>query len=260
VAVLGRRSARQRRRRATQESLTIPPFGSFIDCTPWVTGGLWPQELARLTAETAPLANYLNDDLQRIIRAANGELALISRTRPRGFARQATEAHVIDEARARAARRIESTVRQLRAITAAADTGHQRPPRDEKFAGIDIGATQVIPAVTDVELALDAPNPTASRPEAPSDGDHHGPARINRAAIEPLAGDGGEPEVSTGRHRASDDDEVTGGPAGSCGVGRARDQVPDHTSPADHHGPARNCGASRPDHRRPGDPVHRSRP
>jgi hypothetical protein len=199
-------SARQRLRSATQESLTIPSFDSFIDCTPWVTGGLWPQELSRLTAETAPLADYLNDDLQRIIRTANGQLALISRTRPPGFARQATEARVIDEARARAARRIESTVRQLRAIATAAGTGHQRPPLDERFAGIDTGATQVIPATTDVELALDVPNPTASQPGAPSDGDHHDPARINLAAIESLAGDGREPEVSTGRHRAPNDD------------------------------------------------------
>jgi hypothetical protein len=247
VAVLRWGSARQRLRRATQESLTIPSFGSSIDCTPWVTGGLWPPELLRLTAETAPLANYLNDELQRIIRTANDELALISRTTPRGFARQATEARVIDEARARAARRIESKVRQLRVITTAADTAHQRPPFDERFAGIDIGATQVLPAVTDVELALDAPKPTASQPGAPSDGDHHGPARINPAAIESLAGDGGEPEVSTGRHRAPDDDEVTG----------ARDQAPEHTRTTDHRGPARTGAGSRPDHRGPGDPVHR---
>ena len=60
-------TARQRLRRATRESLTIPAFSSPVDCTPWVTGGLWPAELSPATDETATLAKYLKDDLQRIL-------------------------------------------------------------------------------------------------------------------------------------------------------------------------------------------------
>jgi len=48
---LGRRAARQRLRRATHESLTVPVFDSPVDCTPWVIGGLWPAELSMIEVE-----------------------------------------------------------------------------------------------------------------------------------------------------------------------------------------------------------------
>jgi hypothetical protein len=92
VAIFGRIAARQRLRRATKESLAIPAFSSPIDCTPWVTGGVWPAELSTITAETAPLAAYLRDDLQRITRSANDELKIIKRAGMTDSARQAAEA------------------------------------------------------------------------------------------------------------------------------------------------------------------------
>ena len=76
-------------------------------------GGLWPAELATITPETAPLADYLNADLQRIAHSANEKLHTISRSDLAGPARQAAETRVINVARAFAVLRVESTVRQL---------------------------------------------------------------------------------------------------------------------------------------------------
>jgi uncharacterized protein DUF5631/uncharacterized protein DUF5632 len=116
VAIFGRNTARQRLRRATRESLKIPAFSSLVDCTPWVTGGLWPAELSTVTAETAPLVQYLKADLQRIVDSANDELTGIRRGRMADSIRQAEEARVINGARAFAVRRVESTVRHLRKV------------------------------------------------------------------------------------------------------------------------------------------------
>ncbi|OBJ28529.1 MULTISPECIES: DUF5631 domain-containing protein [Mycolicibacter] len=113
MALFGRRSARQRLRNAARESLTIPAFSAPVDCSSWVLGGLWPAELATLTPETAPLADYLNADLQRIAQSANEKLHAISRSDLAGPARQAAETRVINVARAFAVLRVESTVRQL---------------------------------------------------------------------------------------------------------------------------------------------------
>ncbi|WP_409435900.1 DUF5631 domain-containing protein [Mycobacterium sp. SMC-14] len=113
MALFGRRSARQRLRNAARESLTIPAFSAPVDCSSWVLGGLWPAELATVTPETAPLADYLNADLQRIAHSANEKLSAISRSDLAGPARQAAESRVINVARAFAVLRVESTVRQL---------------------------------------------------------------------------------------------------------------------------------------------------
>jgi hypothetical protein len=113
VAIFRRKTARQRLRRATDESLTIPVFESPVDCTPWVIGGLWPTELSPNSAESMDLATYLNTDLRRIASHANDQLRSIRRAGMTDMGRRATEARVIDEARARAVRRVESTVRQL---------------------------------------------------------------------------------------------------------------------------------------------------
>lgn len=126
VAIFGRNTARRRLRRATRESLAIPTFSSPVDCTPWVIGGLWPAELATVNAETSTLAEYLNADLRRIASSANDELRMIRRAGMSDAARQAEEARVINEARSRAERRVESTVRQLRAAPAG---GRARSPR-----------------------------------------------------------------------------------------------------------------------------------
>lgn len=113
MAIFGRRSARQRLRSAARESLTIPAFSAPVDCSAWVLGGLWPAELTTITPETAPLADYLNADLQRIANSANEKLHAIGRSGLAGQARQAAEARVINVARAFAVLRVESTVRQL---------------------------------------------------------------------------------------------------------------------------------------------------
>ena len=117
MAIFGRNTARQRLRRATRESLKIPAFSSLVDCTPWVTGGLWPPELSTVTAETAPLVKYLKADLQKIVNSANEELSGIRRAGLDDPVRLAEEARVIKDARAFAVRRVESTVRHLRNMT-----------------------------------------------------------------------------------------------------------------------------------------------
>lgn len=178
MAIFGRITARQRLRRATRESLTIPAFSSPADCTPWVTGGIWPAELSATTAETATLAAYLRDDLQRITRSANDELRKIQLADMPAFARRAEEARVIDDARARAVRRVESAVRHLHAVKPT-------PLLD----GADLEATQIIPVVTDADAA-----PVEAVVGGPDD-----PALDERAA------EGGEPDASEGRHRACDE-------------------------------------------------------
>src|ERR1700689_5688233 len=91
----------------------IPSCRSPVDCTPWVTGGLWPAELSTVTPETAPLVKYLKADLQRIVNSANEELKNIRCAGLIDSTRQAEEARVINDARAFAVRRVESTVRHL---------------------------------------------------------------------------------------------------------------------------------------------------
>jgi hypothetical protein len=113
VAIFGRNTARQRLRRAARESVKIPAFNSSVDCTPWVTGGLWPAELSTVTVDTAPLVKHLKADLQRIVDTANDELKRVRRAGLPDPIRQAEEARVINEARSFAGRRVESTVRHL---------------------------------------------------------------------------------------------------------------------------------------------------
>jgi hypothetical protein len=181
VAIFGRKTARRRLRRATRESLKIPTFSSPIDCTPWVTGGLWPEELSTITAETAALADYLRDDLQRITRSTNDQLKVIKRADMTDSARQAKEARVIDEARARAVRRVESTIRHVRAMKAGAPAGHPRGQATEPFAWTDIGKVQ-----------------GHDTPVAPP------------AAAAPLGGDHDEPKPAGARHRVPDDVDIAG--------------------------------------------------
>jgi hypothetical protein len=114
VAIFGRKTARQRMKRATQQALSIPTFPTPADCTPLVLGGLWPAELRRLTSETASLAEHLDRDLQRIASSANEKLRAISEAGLIEPVRQAEEARVINVARAFAVLRVESTVRHLR--------------------------------------------------------------------------------------------------------------------------------------------------
>jgi len=187
VAIFGRITARQRLRRATRESLAFPAFSSPVDCTPWVIGGLWPAELSTITTETATLAEHLKSDLQRIAHSANDELKMIKRAGLADVARQAEVTRVIDEARARAARRVESTVRHLHAVEAQAAAKYSHPPRAEPF-GPGLDETQVIRAVVEPESPADVRGESAAqpRPEVTRSGRH-------RTVVGPVIGED-EPE------------------------------------------------------------------
>ncbi|OBI52269.1 DUF5631 domain-containing protein [Mycobacterium sp. E796] len=191
MAIFGRTTARQRLRRATRESLTIPAFSSPLDCTPWVTGGLWPAELSTTNDETATLAEYLKDDLQRITRSANDELRAIKLAGMPDLTRRTEEARVVDEARARAAQRVESTVRQLNAMRAAVPVERDRSRDADTLSGADLETTQVIPAVTDPEC-----------PEGSNGAD------LEETQAIPVVTDVAAPEAAEARHRAPDDDDA----------------------------------------------------
>jgi hypothetical protein len=186
VAIIGRIRARQRLRKAARESLTIPAFSSPIDCTPWVLGGLWPAELSTITAQTATLAADLKDDLERITKSTNDQLKIIKRAGLANHARQAQEARLIDEARARAARRVESTIGYLHAMNTHAPAKHPRPQVAQRLVGQDHDTTQVLTAVT----------ATSPQPQQPTETPHH-----EAPVAGPLTGDD-EPEVSTAQHQA----------------------------------------------------------
>ncbi|WP_276059920.1 DUF5631 domain-containing protein [Mycobacterium montefiorense] len=125
----------------------MPAFSSRIDCSPWVIGGLWPAELSQATDETATLAQHLEKDLQRITSNANDELRMVKRAGLTDTARHAAEAKVIDEARARAVRRVESTIRQLDMLKAQMRARRQTAQAARRYSEADIERTQVIPLV-----------------------------------------------------------------------------------------------------------------
>jgi hypothetical protein len=164
VAIFGRNTARQRLRRAAQESLKIPAFKSPVDCTPWVTGGLWPAELSMVTAETAPLVKYLKADLQRIVNSANEELKNIRCAGLIDSTRQAEEARVINEARAFAVRRVESTVRHLHTMKSKLPVEH-RPvngvEETEKTTRFKIAPPRPDPELTTEIPVVEAPTPAS---------------------------------------------------------------------------------------------------
>ncbi|GFG67862.1 hypothetical protein MKUB_53520 [Mycobacterium kubicae] len=153
TAIFGRETARQRLRQATQESFTVPTFSAPLDCTPWIIGGLWPDELSRRNAETETLANSLREDLQRIAASANAGLQAIGRTGMVYSARRRAEAKVIDEARALAVRRVESTMRHLHRMTYRtpnhAPGGDAGCPPLRRNSHPDMDRTEVLPAVRD---------------------------------------------------------------------------------------------------------------
>lgn len=144
----------------------MPAFSSPIDCTPWVTGGLWPAELSTVTAETATLAEHLKADLQRIAHAANDELKLLKRAGMAEASRQAAEARVIEEARARAVRRVESTIRYLHTVQTGARSPAPPPPRPQA-SHPDLDKTQVLPTVRKDKAAPEAPAPGRPEPTPP---------------------------------------------------------------------------------------------
>jgi hypothetical protein len=173
-----------------------------------VIGGLWPSELSTISAETATLANHLRADLQRITGSANDALKLIKRAGLADSARQAHEARIIDEARASAVRRVESTIRYIRAMKAEMLKGPRRAQVTERFAGIDIDKTQVIPAVTSVDPAAAAPTDTAPEPQKSTDTDRRETSVAPSLVAAPLAANHGQPEGSMARHWGPDDDDA----------------------------------------------------
>ena len=139
----------------------MPAFSSPIDCTPWVIGGLWPAELSTITDESAPLAEHLRADLQRITSRTNDELKILRRSGMDDAARHAAETRAIDEARAHAARRVESAIRHLHARKVRPE--YPRYPQRraaERLPHFDREKTQIIPAVPA------EPKPAADQPIA----------------------------------------------------------------------------------------------
>jgi hypothetical protein len=173
-----------------------------VDCTPWVTGGLWPAELSTVTAETAPLVKYLKADLQRIVNSANEELKNIRCAGVIDSTRQAEEARVINDARAFAVRRVESTVRHLHNMKPKLPTEHRpvngavftqkttrfklAPPRPEPTPPTDVP----VPAAPeqDFQLAPSDEQPKSWEPEPLED---WGPPLAGPAEPEPA-----EPETA----------------------------------------------------------------
>jgi hypothetical protein len=225
VAIFGRNTARQRLRRATRESLKIPAFSSPVDCTPWVTGGLWPAELSTVTADTAPLVKYLKADLQKIVNSANEELLGIRRAGLAETVRQAEETRVINSARGFAVRRVESTVRHLRNMPPKLPAELQ--PVKAVNGNADIDDTEktrrfkVVPAAqTETDEATDRPAPPLPLPPPPEypdqDHDETPVADLHDSWTEPVVAaeqpapaaepDWAEPERSTPRHAADADD------------------------------------------------------
>ncbi|MEY8013595.1 DUF5632 domain-containing protein [Mycobacterium servetii] len=159
---MDRITARRRLRRATRESLAIPAFSAPVDCTPWVTGGLWPALLSPVTAETATLAEYLKADLQRIVESANDVLKRLQRAGLVESIRQEEEARIVDEARALAVQRVESTIRQLHALRgdapvagheAAAPQGRHRATASGNAEQEAAPAAEVTPVIELIEAA-----------------------------------------------------------------------------------------------------------
>ena len=155
---------------------------------------MWPAELSTVTAETAPLVKYLKADLQRIVNSANEELKNIRCAGLVDSTRQAEEARVINDARAFAVRRVESTVRHLhnmksklpaeyRPVNGAVDTEKTTrfklaPPRPEPTPPTDAPALPSpeptppidIPAPTlEPTPPIDAPAPAAPEPTLEQD-------------------------------------------------------------------------------------------
>ena len=177
VAIFGRMTARNRLRRAAQESLTIPAFSAPVDCTHWVIGEFWPAELSTTTGETSALAKRLRDDLQRIADSANNELMTIRRSGMISSAQQAQEARVIDVTRALAQRRVESTMRDVRGSARDAwapaapgpDVGRDEAPVESGAWTVGVPAPNVAPSPATTEAQFTWTPEVAAEPE--SDGE-----------------------------------------------------------------------------------------
>lgn len=155
-----------------------------------------------VTAETAPLVKYLKADLQRIVNSANEELKNIRCAGLVDSTRQAEEARVINEARAFAVRRVESTVRHLHSMKSKLPTEH-RPvngaDETEKTTRFKLAPPRQDTEQTTVIPTTDAPVPVA--PVAQPEPEAAEPIAEPEPAV--------EPEPSAPKHAfESDDTEV----------------------------------------------------
>jgi Family of unknown function (DUF5631)/Family of unknown function (DUF5632) len=127
-----------------------------------------------VTAETAPLVRYLKADLQRIVNSANEELKNIRCAGLVDSTRQAEEARVVNEARAFAVRRVESTVRHFHTIGSKSPIEH-RPvdgvDEPEKTPRFKLAPPQPDPEPT-AEIPIVEPAPVS---QAASTGRHQQP-------------------------------------------------------------------------------------
>jgi hypothetical protein len=182
---------------------------------------LWPAELSTETAETATLAEHLKADLQRIADAANHELKLLKRAGMSDVSRQAAEARVIDEARGRAVRRVESTIRYLHGVRSGAQAPATPPPRVQPPTA-DPEKTQVLPVIREVDPAEAAPaqSPSEPPPQRPGRRRRRGAAAAEHPS-EPAAD-----QADSGRHHAVADEPVTGTAEPPVASGPATDDAP----------------------------------
>lgn len=152
-----------------------------------------------VTAETAPLVKRLKADLAQVVNSANDELKNIRCAGLVDSTRQAEESRVINEARAFAVRRVESTVRHLHTMKS------QLPPRHRPVNGSDEIQlpTRPRPASTREDLERTAVMPVVDVP-----------LRGDAAEFVPAAHEAAAPVVAAAgpRHAAaSDDTEVLEG-------------------------------------------------
>lgn len=138
-----------------------------------------------ISTETAGLAEYLRADLQRIADAANTELKVVRQGRASASGHPADALRVIDDARARAIRRVELAAGRLHAARDEHPAGQRETHPPEKRGGLDLDMTQNIPRVMEKGPAVDVRRITNG---------------VREAAL--AVGDD-EPEDSAGRHRAA---------------------------------------------------------
>lgn len=85
-----------------------------VDHSAWILDGLWPPDLQPVTAETAVVAEQLDQGLRGIVGGANERMWELKRANPGGGGFGVEELRVLNVARARAVLLVEQVVRQLR--------------------------------------------------------------------------------------------------------------------------------------------------
>jgi hypothetical protein len=115
------------------------------------------------------------------------------------LSRQAAEARVIDDARGRAVRRVDSTIRYLHAVKSGAQAAPP-PPRVEPSTA-DMEKTQVLPAIREAKPVAEAPAPSPPEPTS-----RPGRRRRRRESVAEPAADTGAPQPPGQEAHADDGD------------------------------------------------------